>query len=221
MREAIVYYRVSTPGQGESGLGLEAQQMEVNRFVRMKDLHIVQEFIEVESAKKHTNRPKLLEALACCRSRKALLLIAKLDRLARNVAFVSSLIESSIKFIAVDMPDATKVMLQIHAVFGELERDLASIRTREALQAAKERGVELGKHGKVLAQINKQNADAFAMRLQPIIVELQEKGITGAWAIAQELSRRKIPTFRNRSRWHPKSVHNILKRLRLQNTVSL
>jgi DNA invertase Pin-like site-specific DNA recombinase len=177
-------------------------------------LQVLKEFTEVESGKKHTNRPLLLNALDYCSSHKVILIIAKLDRLARNVAFIASLIERKVAFIVTDRPNATKIQLLMEAVFTEYERDMGSIRTREALQAAKKRGVVLGKYGKTLALKNKQAADKFALRLQPTIEALKQSDVKSVRKIAKELNRRKIPTFRKGGRWHAKSVHNLMIRIR-------
>ncbi len=216
MRNAIAYYRVSTNKQGESKLGLEAQQDAVNRYASANNVQVLQEFTEVESGKKHTNRPLLLQALNYCTSHKTILIIAKLDRLARNVYFIASLIERKVAFIVTDRPNATKIQLLMEAVFTEYERDMGSIRTREALQVAKKKGVVLGKHGKVLAAKNKEAADGFAIELQPMIEKYRKRGITSVRAIEKELNRRKVPTFHNCGRWHTKSVHNLL--VRIKNT---
>jgi DNA invertase Pin-like site-specific DNA recombinase len=129
----VAYYRVSTQRQGASGLGLEAQQEAVRGFT--KGGTIVAEVVEVESGKRN-DRPKLAEALALCRKTKATLIIAKLDRLARNVAFVSNLMESGVDFVAVDFPQANRLTVHILAAIAEHEAAMISQRTRAALQAA-------------------------------------------------------------------------------------
>lgn len=215
MKEAIAYYRVSTDRQGVSRLGLDAQRQAVQTFTSMNGYHLIAEFIEVETARRN-NRPVLKEALDNCSQAHATLLIAKLDRLARNVAFVSRLMEASVDFKAVDNPHASKLIVHIMAAFAEHERDMISERTSAALQQAKGRGVELGKYGKyVLAVQNRQMADDFALAMLPVIAELKQKGITTIRAIAQELNRREMPTFRKRDKWYPTTVHNIMKRLGL------
>jgi DNA invertase Pin-like site-specific DNA recombinase len=214
MRNAIAYYRVSTDKQGESKLGLEAQQDAVSRYASANNVQVLKEFTEVESGKKHTNRPLLLQALNYCSSHKTILIIAKLDRLARNVFFIASLIERKVAFVAADRPDADKSMIYMEAIFAEIERDKNSTRTREALQVAKKKGVILGKHGKVLAAKNKEAADGFAIQLQPMIEKFRKRGITSVRAIEKELNRRKVPTFHNCGRWHTKSVHNLLVRVK-------
>ncbi len=137
------YLRVSTDKQGITGLGMDAQREAVGRYVQNRG-HIVAEFIEVESGKRHTNRPQLLAALAECRKRRAVLLIARLDRLARNVAFIANLMNSDVEFVAVDMPQANRLTIHILAAVAEHEREMISQRTKAALAAAKARGIKLG-----------------------------------------------------------------------------
>ncbi len=135
------YYRVSTERQGQSGLGLDAQRSAVAAYAVGKELS--GEFVEVESGRKD-NRPHLSAALALCRRKRAVLVIAKLDRLARSVAFISNLMESGVEFVAVDMPQANRLTLHILAAVAEHEREMISQRTRAALSAAKMRGTRLG-----------------------------------------------------------------------------
>ncbi|WP_235869986.1 recombinase family protein [Shigella boydii] len=143
----IAYYRVSTTKQGKSGLGLAAQREAVSAYIRITAGEVVDEFEEIETGKDSNaleRRPQLRAALAVCKKQGATLLIAKLDRLARNVHFVTGLIETGINFVAADMPHADKVMIQMHAVMSEHERDQISARTKAALAAAKARGKVLG-----------------------------------------------------------------------------
>lgn len=146
----IAYYRVSTPKQGQSGLDLEAQQSAVAGYLNGGQWKLLGEYTEVETGKGANalqKRPQLKAALDACRKLKATLVIAKLDRLARNVDFISGLIESGCDFVAADVPHANKVMLQMQAVMGEWERDQISARTKAGLAAAKARGVKLGETG--------------------------------------------------------------------------
>lgn len=214
MKKAIAYYRVSTDRQGKSGLGLEAQAQAVSTFATQEGYEVKAEFTEVESGKKN-QRPQLLEALAECRRHKATLIIAKLDRLGRNVAFISNLMESKVDFKAVDNPHANRFMVHLLAAFAEHEREQISQRTKAALAAAKQRGVELGRHGKeVESKKNAQAAQAFAEQMKPIIEELKATGLTTIRAIRDELNNRQIPTFRkNGQQWHNQSVHSLLKRI--------
>ncbi len=214
MRKAITYYRVSTDRQGESKLGLEAQEKAVRDFARLFRYEVINDYIEVESGKRN-ERPILHEALKACHMHKAVLLIAKLDRLSRSVAFISTLMEAGIEFKAIDYPDADKVFIQLLAVFAEFERDQNSKRTTAALRAAKRRGVELGKNGKyVLSKQNKANAIAFARKMEPIIENIKNKGTITIRGITDELNRSRIPTYRKHGRkWHPNTVHHLLKRI--------
>ena len=136
----IAYFRVSTDRQGKSGLGLEAQRESVNRYLESVGWNLIGEYVEVESGKRK-NRPQLAAALQACKKEKATLLIAKLDRLARNVHFISGLMESRVDFVAADNPHANKLMIHLLAAFAEHEREQISQRTKEALAAAKARGV--------------------------------------------------------------------------------
>lgn len=212
MKKAITYYRVSTERQGISGLGLEAQRQTVQEFAKANDFMLTSEYVEVESGKKN-KRPVLLQALIACKTEQATLLIAKLDRLGRNVAFISKLMEAGVDFKAVDNPYAGKFIVHILAAFAEHERDLISERTIAALKAAKERGVELGKHGRyVLSKLNRQQADHFASTMVPIIGKLQDNGIKTVRAITAELNRLHVPTYSNDGHWHISSVHKVMKR---------
>ena len=214
MTKAIAYYRVSTDRQGKSGLGIEAQEQAVSVFAAAQGYDIITKYIEVESGRKN-KRPELLAALAQCRKERAILIIAKLDRLGRNVAFISNLMESKVEFKAVDNPHASRVMLHMLAAFAEHEAAQGGIRTKEALGAAKRRGVVLGKHGKEV--LSKQNADAaaqFAEQMRPTIEELKAQGFRTVRAIRDELNKRSIATYRNDGqKWHIPSVYALLKRI--------
>ena len=142
MADFVAYYRVSTDRQGASGLGLDAQRQAV--ACQVNGGQLVAEFTEIESGRRHTNRPQLLAALEECRKRRATLLIARLDRLARNVAFIANLMESGADFIACDMPQANRLTIHILAAVAEHEREMISQRTKAALAAAKARGTKLG-----------------------------------------------------------------------------
>lgn len=187
--KVITYFRVSTQKQGASGLGLEAQRQAVTTYLLERDRTVLAEFVEVETGKGANaleKRPELRKALELCRRSSATLLIAKLDRLARNVHFVSGLIETGVDFIAADMPNANKVMIQMHAVMSEWERDQISERTKVALAAAKARGVVLGTTGPANLErhnnLRQEAAQAFRNRLKPVL----------SGFIAQGLSRRAI-----------------------------
>ncbi len=220
-RQYIAYYRVSTKDQQEDGHGLDAQRAAVQRYLEAHGGHLVNEYTEVESGKKN-DRPELTTAIKECQRQRATLLIAKLDRLARNVYFISGLIESKVDFVCCDNPHANKVMIQMLAVFAEFERDRISERTREGLAAAKAKGVELGKNGKyILAPQNKAKADAFALSLMPTIDDLRAEGHTTVRKLTDALNARQIATV-TEGGWHIRSVQLLLKRIqRLQESESL
>jgi DNA invertase Pin-like site-specific DNA recombinase len=204
MPEYIAYYRVSTERQGASGLGLDAQRHAVTQFIGAGQL--VGAFVEVESGRRHTNRPQLAAALAECRKRRATLVIAKLDRLARNVHFISGLMESGVEFVAVDMPQASRLTIHILAAVAEHEREAISQRTKVALAQAKARGTALGNPR--LHEARK--AAAKATRTQPpaeviqIMIDRRRQGET-LRTIADRLNRLDIRTP-NGNRWHPETV---------------
>jgi DNA invertase Pin-like site-specific DNA recombinase len=211
-RPYIAYYRVSTDRQGRSGLGLEAQQNAVQMFLQGRG-DIVQSFTEIESGKRN-DRPEIAEALEACRKYKAILVIAKLDRLARNVHFISGLMESGVEFVAVDMPEANRLTIHILAAVAEHEREMISKRTKEALQAARARGVKLGsptpqKGAVVRSQVLRDKAERFAANTLPIIRGLQQQGITSNRGIATALNARGVKTANNRQ-WYDTTVRNIL-----------
>ncbi|MDV6373316.1 recombinase family protein [Deinococcus arenicola] len=142
--KAVTYYRVSREKQAESGLGLEAQAAAVAAFVNQRGLEVVSEYMEVETGTDKKRRTEIFKAIEHAQREGAILLIAKLDRLSRNLHFVSGLLESGVKFTAVDMPEANNLTIQIMAVMAEHEAKAISTRTSEALKAAKARGVRLG-----------------------------------------------------------------------------
>lgn len=181
----VTYLRVSTARQGVSGLGLEAQRQSVMQYLSGRPQTVLAEFVEIETGKGSNaleRRPELRKALELCRKSGATLLIAKLDRLARNVHFVSGLIETGVDFIAADMPNANKVMIQMHAVMSEWERDQISERTKAALAAAKARGVILGATGpanlKQHIEQRQDAAEAFQKRLRPVLTGFAAQGLT-------------------------------------------
>ena len=211
-RPYIAYYRVSTDRQGRSGLGLEAQQQAVHGFLQGRG-ELVASFTEVESGKRN-DRPEIAAALAACRKHKAVLVIAKLDRLARNVHFISGLMESGVEFVAVDMPEASRLTIHILAAVAEHERVMISQRTKAALQAAKARGTKLGsptpkKGAAVRSRVLQEKAKRFADSVLPIIKELQAQGVTSYKGIARALNARGVSTSNNR-RWHGTTVRNII-----------
>ncbi len=211
----IAYYRVSTDKQGKSGLGLDAQRKAVEGHIKAAGGVLIEEYTEIESGHKN-KRPELNTALSACKKQKAVLIIAKLDRLGRNVAFIASLMESRVDFVCCDNPHANRLMLHMLAAFAEHEREQISERTKKALAAAKARGVELGKNGKdVLAPQNKKEADRFAESMKPVIEDIKKAGCTTIRGIRDELNRREIPSARENA-WHYGTVYNLLQRVALK-----
>lgn len=210
----IAYYRVSTDRQGKSGLGLEAQQKAVMDYLNGGAWTLVGEFTEVESGKRG-DRPELAKAMALCKKHKATLVIAKLDRLSRNVAFIANLMEATgSRFVAADIPNAPPLELHMRAAFAEEEGRAISARTRAALQAAKARGVKLGRHGaETLAPRYQQEALQRATALKPMLREMLDAGSSFS-EIAKRLADRKIPTPRGGT-WHRQMVSRVMKRLEL------
>ncbi|RJY09314.1 recombinase family protein [Aurantiacibacter aquimixticola] len=211
---AIAYFRVSTDRQGRSGLGLEAQREAVARYAAETRLELVGEFVEVETGKGSnalSKRPQLLAALTQAKNRKAKLVLAKLDRLARNVHFISGLMETGVDFAVADMPNADRFQLHLYAALAEKEAEVISHRTKAALAAAKARGTVLGRNGKVLAKRNKAEAEA---RLKPIAGQLLAKKEAGKSIrqIAAELNKEGVASPAG-GKWHPASLHRALSRL--------
>lgn len=217
-RKFVAYLRVSTSRQGLSGLGLEAQREAVARYLQGGARTLAGEFVEVESGKGSnalTRRPQLGLALEACRKHRATLVIAKLDRLARNVHFISGLLESGVEFVAADMPEANKVMLHMHAVMAEWERDQISARTKAALAAAKARGVRLGVVGRDNlnrnAQARKDAADAFAERLRGVFQGFSAARMTQRQMV-RELNNLGVKSAMGRS-WTLIQVQRVLSRI--------
>lgn len=204
----VAYYRVSTERQGQSGLGLEAQRQAVSGYIAGRGE--AAEYVEVESGRR-SDRPQLAAALALCRRRRAVLVIAKLDRLARSVAFISNLMESGVEFVAVDMPQANRLTLHILAAVAEHEREMISQRTRAALAAAKARGIRLGnprpENARASAAASAQAA-IFRAGIAPLVRTLRDEG-RSLRAVAHELNERGVKTVQGRS-WHAASVRNVL-----------
>jgi DNA invertase Pin-like site-specific DNA recombinase len=211
----VSYYRVSTDRQGKSGLGLDAQKAAVADRLNGGRWQIVGEFAEIESGKR-ASRPQLDAAIVACKKHKAKLIVAKLDRLSRNVSFLLKLIEAGVEVLFADLPELNgamgKFVLITMANVAELEAGLISERTKAALKAAKARGVTLGRHGaEVLAPKYQEEARQRAKDLEPIILEMQSKGYSMRH-MATELTKRKVKTPRNGA-WHPQTVKMVLKRL--------
>jgi DNA invertase Pin-like site-specific DNA recombinase len=210
-RQFVAYYRVSTDRQGRSGLGLEAQREAVLRHLAGVGGKLEGEFIEVESGKRN-DRPQLAAAISAAKKVKGTLIIAKLDRLARNVHFVSGLMESGVDFVAADNPHANKLMVHLLAAFAEHEREQISQRTKDALAAAKARGIRLGRNGaERLAPAYRTEAIERARELAPILAELKNSGLS-ARQIAAELTARGVATPAG-GRWHGQTVLRMIGRL--------
>jgi len=213
MKTFVLYRRVSTNRQGVSGLGLESQEETVRRYVSNLKGKVVGEFVEVESGKKtDAERPQLAQALSECRRLKATLVVAKLDRLSRDVAFIATLMAKKVEFVTADDPTKSPFMLHIKAAVAEEERRMIAQRTRDALAAAKERGVVLGNQAQ--ADANKAAAAARDAGLVDILTEI-------GWEqpyrdIAEQLTERGVPTPRGGDTWNAMTVRNILKRLGLR-----
>ncbi len=217
MTSYVAYYRVSTDRQGRSGLGLAAQQEAVRRFLRNDDRQL-QSFTEVESGKNDA-RPQLAAAMDTCRRSGAVLLIAKLDRLSRDVAFIAALMKSDVRFIAADMPDADAFRLHIEAAIAEEERRRISGRTKAALNAAKARGVKLGGfRGHVPSDQDRargrdRQRELAAQRAGAVVAvigELIAEGIKSPTALAKALTERGIATARGGTRWQANQVKRVL-----------
>lgn len=224
MCRVIAYYRVSTKGQGQSGLGLEAQRQAVRSLCDSRGWEVIAEYTEVESGKRD-DRPELEAAMHRAKVTGGVLVVAKLDRLSRSETFLSALQDSGASFIAADMPEANDLTVHIMAAVAQAERKAIGERTKVALQAAKARGVKLGnpngaaalrRAGKgnadALAAI-KGNADSFALDLLPVIDDIQRDGSKSLAKIAVELNSRHIQTARG-GKWHASSVWNLVERLK-------
>ena len=225
-RRFVAYYRVSTDRQGASGLGLDAQRKAVLDYLNGGACDLIAEHTEIESGKR-ADRPELQKALDVCRRQRATLVIAKLDRLSRNVAFVATIMDSGISFVACDNPHANELTIHILAAVAQHERKMISERTRAALEIAKGRIAKTGQrnHPNVKRLGNptpreaaerataaaQAAADRFAANVLPIIRELQASGHASANAIAAELNNRKVNTARG-GRWSHVQVAAVIAR---------
>jgi DNA invertase Pin-like site-specific DNA recombinase len=221
--KAVAYYRVSTAAQGRSGLGLDAQRKAVEDLCGSRGWELIAEYTEIESGKRN-DRPELAEALRRAKLTGATLVVAKLDRLSRSVAFLSALQESGAKFVAADMPEANELTVHILAAVAQAERKAISRRTREALQAAKARGVKLGNPNGAapLRRARKGNSAALAARKADVdgrcrelaaeIAAIREGGARSLREIAAGLNERRIEAPRGGT-WHPSGVRRLLERL--------
>lgn len=219
----VAYQRVSTARQGASGLGLEAQTKAIDEYVAARRAKVIGTFREIESGRLNT-RPELTKALHLCKVTGATLLISKLDRLSRNAAFLLALRDSGVRFIAADMPDANDLTVGVMALVAQQEREAISKRTREALAAAKARGVRLGnpngsralrraRTGNAASLLEiKARADNRANDLRPIVNDLRRQGLQSLGKLSAALNERGLLTPRG-GRWHKSSVRMLLTRI--------
>ena len=226
MTDYIAYARVSTAKQGRSGLGLEAQQSAIESFLRDGDKLLTPVYIETESGKEDA-RPELAKALNRCKLTGATLLVAKLDRLSRNVAFIAQLQDAGVKFIAADMPEANELTIHVMAAMAQHERKAISKRTKEALAAAKVRGTKLGgwreygadheKHGQARIPVDHRLGTAarqakaadFNTRVRQAIAEIQAGGTTSMAGIARRLNEEGVRTAKG-GKWQATQVGRVL-----------
>ena len=218
----VTYLRVSTARQGKSGLGLEAQQKAVADYLSTGQWNLLEEFVEVESGK-NSKRPKLLEAIELCKATDSVLLIAKLDRLSRNAGFLINLQDSGVKFICADMPEADHTMIGLMAVIAQREGEAISKRTKEALAAAKARGVQLGAYRDGVYVGGKGNADtaknateartakfrANALDRLPMLKRYDPDGSMSLTAIADAFNRYGVKTVSGKGQWSANSVRRL------------
>lgn len=219
----ISYCRVSTEEQGTSGLGIEAQQAAIRSYLNGREP--LDEYIEIESGRQASNRPILQTALSRCRATGSTLLVAKLDRLSRETNFITQLQKDGFSFVIADMPSADTFMTQIYAAVAQQERKMISERTKAALAAAKARGVKLGgNRGKITelqqraaslkgAITRKNQADAFALELAPMIKNYQQQRLNLS-QIAASLNSSHILTARGKGgKWTAQAVKNVMNRI--------
>jgi DNA invertase Pin-like site-specific DNA recombinase len=221
MDRAVAYYRVSTRQQQRSGLGIEAQRAAVERFAETENLRIIAEFVEAETGKGWDaldRRPQLAAALASARAGKCCVLVSKLDRLSRDVAFVAGLMAQRVPFIVAELGrDADPFMLHLYAALAEKERRLISERTKAALAVRKATGTKLGNPSNIreAGEVGRSSlidaADNHARSLLPLLRTLRAEGTFTIGALTRSLNDRRIPTQRG-SRWHVSSVANLLAR---------
>ncbi len=222
MVKLVAYYRVSTARQGRSGLGLDAQRTAVRQYAKAVDGEVIEAFEEIESGKRD-DRPELAKALRLADVTGATLVIAKLDRLSRDAAFLLTLQKSGTRFAAADIPNADSTTIGVLAVIAQTERAAISKRTKEALQAAKARGQKLGnpngaaalrragKGNKAAVAAASRKSDEHAAKILPIVKDLKAAGVDSLAAIAAALNSRGVQTVRG-GVWHPSSVRNLLAR---------
>jgi len=206
----IAYLRVSTKSQGLDGYGIAAQSDSIQNYIARTDSELIAQFSETESGSKD-DRPQLMAALALAKKEKAILLVARLDRLSRDLFFIISLQKNEVAFRSVDFPEADTFTLNLFAILAQKEREMIATRTKLALQAAKKRGVQLGnpnveRQVKILVASKKKKTDEFKAKMLPIIADIRKTGCSTLQGIADCLNRRGIKTFTNKSVWFPGTV---------------
>jgi len=221
MPQAVTYLRVSRESQGRNGLGIEAQRAATEQFMAAQGLEKIAEFVEVETGKGADaldRRPVLAAALAAARKAKAPIVVAKLDRLSRDVHFISGLMSHKVAFVVAELgADVDPFMLHVYAAFAERERALISARTKAALAAKKAQGAKLGNRTN-LAEVGTRGhvtmarqADQFAANIRPVIEDARKAGAVTLQDLADALNARGVRTARG-GRWHPMTVRAILQR---------
>lgn len=220
MKNFVSYLRVSTTKQGVNGLGIEGQRQSIETYLNGGDWNILKEFVEVESGKKN-DRKELQKAINFCRNTSSTLIISKLDRLSRNVAFVSSLMESKIDFVCCDMPDANRLTIHIIAALAEWEREQISIRTKAALKVLKSKGVKLGNdnltqedrlNGSKSSSISRSKTSTdFALTMYGIIKVKRDEGLS-LRGICQFLNDEGYRTSR-KGEWKPNTVKRVIEKV--------
>src|SRR4051812_22345525 len=221
MDRAVAYFRVSTRQQQRSGLGIEAQRAAVQRFAETENIRIIAEFVEAETGKGADaldRRPQLAAALGAAKKARCCVLVSKLDRLSRDVAFVAGLMAQRVPFIVAELGrDADPFMLHLYAALAEKERRLISERTKAALAIRKASGTKLGNPSNIreAGEVGRSSlidaADNHARSLLPLLRTLRAEGTITIGAVTRSLNERRIPTTRG-SRWHVSSVANLLAR---------
>ncbi len=223
MKKYIAYYRVSRKEQGISGLGLAAQKASVEKYVASQDGIILKEYTEVETGTNKRERVEIHKAIQMAKNESAVLVIAKLDRLARNVSFVSSLMDAGIEFVAVDMPSANNFTIHIFAALAEQEAKLISTRTKQALAELKKKGIKLGNPDNLTTEARNRGVQAIKenalsndrnRQAQSIIGSCKEKGMTYR-EIAAYLNELNFKT-RYGKQFLPSTVHQLYNRINLQ-----
>jgi DNA invertase Pin-like site-specific DNA recombinase len=224
MKGAVAYYRVSTKQQHRSGLGIEAQRAAVTRFAEAEQFQLLTEYVEAETGKgvdALDRRPHLAAALAAARAAKCPVIVSKLDRLSRDVAFISGLMAQRVPFIVAELgPDADPFMLHLYAALAEKERRLISSRTKAALGVKRAQGTKLGNPRNIRAagELGRSAlvsaADQFARDILPVVNAIRNAGTTSLGGISKALNKQGIRTARGK-RWHVSSVANLLARAKV------